>query len=164
MRRKLMLNAGLALTLVCASATTVLAKTDKEFLTDALKGDNSEVSLGQLAAQKAKAEPVRSFGQTLVTDHSAAKEKALPLAKSMGVPATTEMMDEAVKESQKLNTLSGEAFDKEFVRYMVKDHKMDIKEFGEQAAKGGETGAFAKAGLPMLRKHLKIAQSLRKSA
>jgi putative membrane protein len=65
--------------------------------------------------------------------------------------------------------MSGAAFDKEFVRHMVSDHKKDIKEFEDMAKKGSAKGAsgdtqkvadLAQKTLPDLRKHLKMAQSL----
>ncbi len=62
----------LAPTLVGAA----LVMTEANFVSDSIKGDNSEVALGQLAVSKATGEPVRSFGHTLESDHSNAKTQA----------------------------------------------------------------------------------------
>ncbi|HVX82799.1 MAG TPA: DUF4142 domain-containing protein, partial [Devosiaceae bacterium] len=69
--------------------------------------------------------------------------------------------DEAQAEMSKLSAMTGASFDDEFVNYMVQDHQKDISEFEDQAKTGSKgTAALAKATLPTLEKHLKIAQSL----
>ena len=140
-----------------------LAKTDKMFISDAIKGDNSEVILGQIAAEKGANEGIRSFGNTLETEDAKAKKQALAVAKKLGVTPPTGMTDEAKAEREKLRDLSGEAFDREFASYMVKDHEKDIAEFKEKAASGdSRVSRMAKMQIPALEKHLKIAQGLSK--
>jgi putative membrane protein len=142
-------------------AGAALAGADQIFLKKALEGDNSEVALGQLAEQHASSPAVRDYGRMLHEDHAAAKAKALPIAQAHGVPDTAEMAPEAKTEAKKLEALSGAAFDREFARYMVSDHKKDIADF-EKQARGGDapTAALARDTLPDLRKHLKAAQQL----
>jgi putative membrane protein len=152
---------SLSLILAAAVVTPSLAATDKQFITDAIKGDNSEMMLGQLAMQKAASPGVKSFGQTLVTDHGQAKTDAAAVAKTIGVTPPTTIMPEADAELAKLKRMSGAKFDAEFVSYMVKDHKKDISDFKEEAAKGsGAVASLASKTLPTLEKHLQIAQSL----
>ena len=50
-----------------------------------------------------------------------------------------------MKERQKLAGLSGPAFDREFARYMVKDHKDDISDFSKAAASGDAATAASPA-------------------
>ncbi|MGN6102279.1 MAG: DUF4142 domain-containing protein [Devosia sp.] len=151
--------AGLALSTLLASPG--FAKSDKDFLTDALKGDNSEVALGKLAVSKGATEQVRAFGKTLMTDHAKARQEAAALAKRLGVTPPSGPTDEAQAEMSKLSAMTGASFDDEFVNYMVQDHQKDISEFEDQAKTGSKgTAALAKATLPTLEKHLKIAQSL----
>ena len=134
---------------------------DQAFLKKALEGDNSEVALGQMAEQHGSSSPVRDFGRMLHEDHAAAKVKALPVAQGHGVADTAEMAPEAKAEARKLERLSGPAFDREFARYMVSDHRKDIADF-EKAARSRDrsTAALARETLPDLRKHLKTAQQL----
>lgn len=145
------------------SAAPAFAKSDKDFLSDAIKGDNSEITLGQLAIDHGDSTGVKEFGQMLVTDHRKAKDEAAPLAKTLGMTMPTEMTDEASKEMKKLQGLSGPAFDREFVSYMVDDHKKDVAEFQEQAMAGsGALNTYAEKTVPVLEKHLKTAQALAK--
>ena len=70
-------------------------------------------------------------------------------------------MPEARAEYAKLQHLSGRAFDREVRRYMIDDHRKDISEFKEQAQSGDRrTAELARMQLPVLRKHLRIAESL----
>ena len=85
---------GAALVLL-SSVSIAVAKTDKDFLSDAIQGNLGEISVGQLAQQNGNSDGVRSFGQMLVQDHSAANEKALQLAKSHDLTPPSEPKGEA---------------------------------------------------------------------
>jgi putative membrane protein len=153
--------AAAALFAGCVSAASAQAKSDSEFITDAIKGDNSEVMLGKIAEQRGTSKAVKSFGRTLVKDHGKAKREASVVARKLGVDVPNEVSDEAAQEQKKLEGLSGSAFDKEFANYMVSDHQKDVSEFEEQAKAGpGDVSKLAKKTLPTLRKHLKAARSL----
>jgi putative membrane protein len=113
--------------------------------------------MGRLAQKNGGSDGVRSFGQMLVQDHSAANEKATSLAQTQGVTPPTAPKPEA----SRLSKLNGEAFDMKFAKHMVADHKKDIKEFEEQAKESDDVASFAKDTLPTLKKHLQTAQSWR---
>jgi putative membrane protein len=133
----------------------------QQFITKAIQGNLAEVSLGKLAQDKGNGDGVRSFGQMLVTDHSSANEKAIGVAKDIGVQPPTEPSKAQKATYDKLSKLSGAAFDREFIKHMVDDHKKDIREF--QAAsklKDERVRSFAQETLPTLQKHLDRAQSL----
>ena len=149
-----------AAALLCAVAAPAFAKPDRAFLKDALQGDNSEMTLGRLAARRGVSPGVREFGRMLAMDHAKARAEAAAVARRAGAPVTSAMAPEAIAERRKLQRLSGRAFDREFARYMVDDHRKDIREFEEQAAGHGPTARLAEATLPALRKHLETAQSL----
>ncbi len=151
---------AIAALLLAGSATAALAKSDTAFMKDAIQGDLSEMMLGTLAAKKGASEDVRNYGKTLNADHSAAHQQAAALARKMGIVPPSKPMPVATKEYKKLSGMSGRAFDKEFVSYMIKDHKEDIAEFQEQAKGSDKVAALAKQTLPTLEKHLHIAEHL----
>jgi putative membrane protein len=158
MKRKILSIAGaLAPTLIALAATA----SPNDFLATAIKGDNSEIRLGQLAEKQGASAQARAFGKALVTDHTKAKAEAAKTAKSKGVNPPEDMMPEAQQEYDKLAALSGSAFDAEFARYMNEDHQKDIKDFEEEAGAGDpQVSPLAKRQLRTLRKHLKAAQKL----
>ena len=161
MTAKLMSSAALAAVLTITASAAFAAKSPQDFITDAIQGDNSEIALGQVAQQNAADPQVKQFGQTLVADHTQAKEQATAVAKSLNVTPPDGPAKEAVDEKTKLSKLSGAAFDKEFASYMVTDHQKDISEFQDEAnAKNGPASDLATKQLPVLKKHLEMAQAI----
>ena len=147
--------------LAAAVSSIALAKTEKEFVNDAIMGDNSEVALGQLAAANAVSDSAKAFGQTLVTDHSQHRAQAAAVAQKLGLTPPSDTSAEAQEEMAKLKTLSGKAFDQEFAAFMVRDHEKDISEFKTEASSGrGPAQQLASQSLPTLEKHLRMAQEL----
>ena len=151
--------------LVLSATNAFAAKNPTEFITDAIQGDNSEIMLGQMAEEKGGSQQVKDFGKTLVADHSTAKAEASTVAKALGVTPPDTPTAEAKDEQKKLSTMSGDGFDQEFASYMVTDHKKDIQEFQDQVkGNDGQTSALASKQLPVLQKHLKMAQAITEGA
>jgi putative membrane protein len=144
------------------NASPTLSKADREFMEKAASGGLSEVQGGRLAAQQGENAQIKSFGEHMVKDHSAANDKLMALAQSKQIelPSTPDQSDTA--KLDKLKGLSGAAFDKKYAEMMVKDHKHDVAEFEKAAksAKDPNLKAFAQATLPTLRTHLTMAESL----
>ena len=151
----------LALSLGFAGVSPALAAPDA-FLTKAIQGDNSEMRLGKLAQTRGQSAAVRRFGATLARDHAAARRAALPVARRHNVAVSDDMAEEARAEYDKLDQLRGRAFDREFARYMVEDHREDIAEFSREAASRdpADVRALARQTLPALRRHLRTARAL----
>lgn len=145
-----------------SAAPLLAASHEASFLKAAMRGDNSEMKLGAIAARRGASSDVRQFGQMLSSDHRKGKAEAAALARRLHVPVTSAMAPEAVAEQSKLAGLKGRAFDREFARYMVEDHRKDIAKFKSEAASGDRAAvtALARKTLPVLRKHLATAQSL----
>lgn len=116
------------------SSDPIDAIKDKMFLRRAAAGGLAEVQLGQLATQKAGAQEVKDFGQMMVTDHTELNSEMAPIADSLGVMLPKKLSKEDQAEYEKLNGMSGEDFDKEYVICMVKDHHQDLREFRTEAA------------------------------
>ena len=135
---------------------------DSKFYTTAAQGGMAEVELGNLAQQKSSNASVKEFGAMMASDHGMANEKLKSMAdsKSVSLPSTIGVKQMAVKA--KLQMLSGDAFDKAYVKDMIKDHQEDIAMFEKEASQGldADAKAFASATLPTLRTHLKKIQAI----
>ena len=107
---------------------------DKMFLRKAAEGGIAEVKLGQLAAQKSSSDEVKAFGQKMVEDHTKLNNQMAQVADSLGVMLPKSMNKEDQAEYDKLNGLSGNDFDTEYLSLMVKDHHKDLHEFRIEAA------------------------------
>ena len=126
----------------------------------------AEVALGKLAVEKASNSEVKKFGQRMVDDHSKANDELKQLAsqKNVTLPQDLSAKDKATKA--KLESLSGEQFDRSYVKDMVKDHKKDVSDFRREStsAKDPDVKKFATQTLPTLEEHLKQAESIARPA
>lgn len=142
--------------------TTSASSSDKKFVHSALEGGNAEVKLGQLAAQKGNSEDVKQFGQKMVDDHTKLGEQMKQIAQQQGieVPDGVPAKDKALET--KLNSLSGEEFDKAYIKAMVKDHQKDLSEFKKEANSGNDTSIkdAASQGAQVISEHLQMAQQM----
>ena len=146
------------------SAFAEVSKKDQDFLTKAAAGGMYEVEAGKLAQQKGMAPEVKSYGEMLVKDHSAANEELKGLAGTKGVALPAALLTDKQARLDKIGR--AKAFDKEFLKEVgLDDHKKDIALF-EKASKGADDAdvkAFATKTLPVLKAHREHADGLRKS-
>jgi putative membrane protein len=105
-----------------------LAK-DKMFVRHAEEGGLAMVQMGQMATLKASNDDVKKFGQTMIDDHTKLNSDLAPIADSLGVEPPTKLNKADQDEYNKLNGLSGSDFDKEYLSFMLKDHRKDLHDF-----------------------------------
>jgi putative membrane protein len=129
---------------------------DKTFMTTAAADGMAEVELGRLASDKATRQEVKDFGKMMVDDHSKANDelKALAAQKNVTLPAEPKPQHKAEKD--RLEKMSGAAFDDAYLKAMVKDHQKAVDLFKKEASSGRdpETKAWAAKTLPKLEEHL----------
>jgi len=130
---------------------------DAAFYKKAAEAGIAEVDAGNLAQQKGNSQAVKEFGAMMVKDHTAAAEKLKSLAatKNISLPTSASVGDMANKA--KLEILSGDTFDKSYIKSQVKAHREAVGLFKKESTSGedAEAKAFATATLPRLRSHLK---------
>ncbi len=162
MKVPVLCSALLAATMLIPAAAK--ADTAQHFLRQAIEGDNSEMALGRIAQRQAENPSVRQYGRTLANDHWTARIQAVNAARRMGVRAADTDRDiapEARDEQRRLSDMRGGEFDREFIRYMIDDHRKDIRDFENEAREDhGFVSRLAAQQLPTLRKHLDLAMSL----
>jgi putative membrane protein len=123
---------GLAATLIPAKAKAV-TDDDKKFLATAAQSDQNEIALSQLADQKATNPAVKAFAGKMVKEHTHMTESMKPFADSWGLTPPTGPDADHQKELDKLNGLSGNDFDKEYMSQMVTDHSKALSAFTSEA-------------------------------
>lgn len=138
------------------------ANHDASFYKHAAEGGIAEVEAGQLAQNKGNSQQVKDFGAMMVKDHTAANEKlqALASSKNVTLPTTSSVMQMASKA--KLDVLSGDTFDKSYVKGQIGAHRQTIALFRKEISSGqdADAKAFATATLPTLRSHLKAITTI----
>ena len=133
------------------------------FLKKAIQGNFAEVEMGKLAQRNGQDDSLKKFGQTLIEDHSAANQKAIDAAKSMGINAPDGPSAKQKADYNKMSKMSGAQFDRGFATHMVADHEKDIAEYKKESKQADAAGEYAKGQIDVLQKHLQTAKSLKSS-
>ena len=148
---------GLLIAVPRANAATTVSTADKDFILAAAQGGMTEVKLGEMAAQKGMRDDVKAFGQMMVKDHTAINGdlKALAAQKDVTLPDSLDAKHQRMVD--KMAALTGSEFDDAYIGGMIKDHKMDAKEFKAESAetKDADIKRFVDKSIPVVDGHFK---------
>lgn len=136
---------------------------DQAFVAKAMEGNAAEVQLGQLAQEKSQSNDVKQFAQKMVSEHQQMTDKWFkPVAKQIGASEPKGPSKKDKKLAEKLQGLSGQQFDTEYIQAMVKDHKQDLKDFQSEAqsAQDPNVKQIAQQGADVISKHLQMIEQI----
>jgi putative membrane protein len=133
---------------------------EQSFLQQAAEGQQAEIALGKLAKQKASSEQVREFGERMIQDHQKASNEVQQLASKEGIQVSPKLNEKHKHKQQDFARLSGKAFDRAYMEYMLRDHAKEVNEFEQNAKllKDPQVKTWASATLPILKEHLQKAE------
>jgi putative membrane protein len=148
-----------------AAGDSTLKEADRKFLQRAAADNQMEIEISRMAAQKATHPDVKAYAQRMVDDHTATLQQIQDLAQNKNV----QMQDHDPSKNRntsRLNSLSGQEFDRAYMTQQVRHHQKDVAEFERQAKSNGdpEVRAFAEKTLPTLRDHLERARTVASAA
>jgi putative membrane protein len=139
---------------------------DKAFARDALLSGLAEVELAKLAAQKGASEAVKRFAKQLADDFGRNDDELRRIAdeNEFSLPEVLDAKHKA--ELARLGKLSGPDFDRAFIRTVLKENKQEFPSFQNEGWNGMYRNArnFAWRSLPAMKKDIKAAKALRRSA
>jgi predicted outer membrane protein len=120
-----------------------------QFLSKAMESNMAEVRLAEMAASKTQNEQVKDFAQLIIRDHTQAIDQMKKLrdarmadsvsskgqadSKPMKNMPDVQLTPEHQRAADRLASLSGMDFDREFMDMMVRDHRQAIRDFEEQS-------------------------------
>ena len=158
---------GMSLLMVCSADAQrgrggAVRGMDRQFMMKAAQSDIAEIRLGRLALERAVNGEVRDFAQRMVTDHTRTSRELRALASGAGVPLPQDTDAQHKAVMARLANLTGEAFDRAYMRQMVRDHEVAVALFFRESSRGRQRGVRAFAGkfLPSLRTHLAMARDI----
>jgi putative membrane protein len=133
---------------------------DAAFIPKAANGGMTEVELGKLAAEKGASQEVKDFGNQMVKDHSKANDELKEVAGKMNVTVPEKVDAKHQAMIAKMSALSGAAFDKAYVKGMVKAHKEDIALFesADKEVKNEDLKKFIENTIPVMKEHLAMIE------
>jgi putative membrane protein len=166
MDRNIFIALSVAVLIVIGSiptdATQKIEPEEIAFLRKAAQEQLAEIGLGKLAMKKASHKKVKEFGAEIVEDHQYTSQEIKELSAKEGIYLPVEMHDKQKKAQQRLSHLSGNAFDKAFITYLLKKHRNQVEELQKNAAKLHNEGVkhWAETTEPILAVHLKKAENV----
>lgn len=152
---------------VGTSGTGTLAG-DREFIEEHVAMGESEVALGQLAAQKGTHAEVKRFGELMVREHRAAGQELKQIHARLPVDdrraAGTDARDEHKDALDELQGLSGREFDRKYMDLMVEHHEEAVNDLERKAENGSaEVRQWASSTLPKVQQHLVQAKTIKET-
>jgi putative membrane protein len=143
-----------------------ISPSTEDFVKEAATSDMFEVQSSELAAQKSNDGPTKAFAQHMIEDHSKTTSDLKSLVSSGKVKASipSEMDSAHQSKLDKLKTLDGADFDKQYHSYQDAGHKDAVSLF-KRYANGGDNADlkdWASKTVPTLEGHLKQAENLDK--
>jgi len=140
-----------------------LGKADRRALADMAMANMAEIEVGKLAQSKSQNPEVKTFAQQMIDDHGKALSEVRALAQSKDVILPTELDAMHKKTIDKLEKLSGDAFDPAYLKQAgVSEHKKTLAMLKkhQKSAKDPEVKALAGKMLPTVEQHLKAVQQI----
>jgi putative membrane protein len=150
--------------------------TDKSKLSDAeqqelmhLHGVNQfEIDMAKMALTNGTP-AIKSYANTLVSDHQKSDREITALAKKKGVSLTSsdadaQEMKDMMADKDRMKTMKGKDFDKEFISMMEAGHTKELARLETviAAAKDPDVLTLFKNTKPVLQKHIDMARDLEK--
>jgi putative membrane protein len=145
-------------------ASAALSSADRDFAMKAASGGMGEVQTAQLAQDRSASPQVKQFAQRMITDHTAANNELMQIAKQANIDLPSQPTGKDASEAQRLRGLQGAQFDQAYSQAELRDHQADVQLFQKEADSGQDAAlkSFAQKTLPVLQQHLQLAEALNK--
>lgn len=145
--------------------------TDAEIAAIVLTANSADSTAGVLAMSKGTDPRVREFGERMATDHGAVNQQAVALATRIGLtpqenPTSQALRQDGEQNMQKLQGLSGAAFDRAYIDHEVALHQQVIDALDETllpSTQNAELKALLEQGRPIFVGHLQMARQIQAS-
>jgi putative membrane protein len=148
------------------TAPTAETYGEQAFIAKAMERNEAQVQFGQLAEQKSQSNDIKKFAQSMVSQHQQMTDKWLkPVANKLGASEPKGPSKKAKKEMKKLQGLSGQQFDSEYLQAAITNTKEDLKDFKSEATSAQDPNVkqIAQQGSGIMSKDLQLAKQIAQS-
>jgi putative membrane protein len=135
---------------------------DQDFLVNAQKAEIRQGSLSRVALDRAYGADVQSFARMVVDDHTKTLQQLTSLMNRKGVSEPGTATEASAEGKYRLDSLSGSAFDDEYISLMAAETQQNVQRFSQAAetADDREVRAYASSVLPLLEREQRKAADL----
>jgi putative membrane protein len=148
-----------------AAPKNSISSSDVKWVEKAARAGIAEVEAGKLAAAQGKRDDIRAFGKQMIADHGKANDELKGIATQKGVTVPDKTDSKHVKALTKLSGLSGDKFDKQYLKTAGVDDHTDAQKLFKDGAndlKDPDLKAFAQKTLPTVEHHLQMVKDMKK--
>jgi putative membrane protein len=163
---------SVALSVIALSlAAAAQAPSDPQIVGIVQTANQIDLDQAKLALQKSKNPQVKDFANQMISDHTSLQKSVADLGKKLNVTpqqsdTSKQLKQQASDETKKLKSLSGSAFDQEYVSHEVAFHEAVIDAATKTlipSAQNAELKSALECAAPLLQGHLQHAQQLQQS-
>ena len=135
---------------------------DSSFIRQTIRGNYTEVALARLAGSRATNAGVKDFAERMVSDHNDMNKEWVDLAQDNDMKVTVEFGPAGQQAMDRLEGLSGAAFDQAYMSEMIREHEQDLAAFQRMtnSARSSEVRQLSSTGASTVREHLTSAQQV----
>ena len=118
-----------------ALAQIQASESDKSFVASTLALSQAGIQSANLAQQKSTSADVRQFAQKIAGDHAALNRQAQALAQQMSLTVdATSLSNRYLASASRMQTLSGPAFDQEFIHGQMANLSLALRKLDSEIA------------------------------
>lgn len=141
---------------------SAVSPAEQDFMMKAGNANLAEIEMSRMAVQKSQNDDVKDYAHMIEMDHSEALDSLRDLMKSKQLSPPGSLLPDVKQDIDRLNTLAGAEFDREFINMMVSDHQKTVEVFRDisNIAQTEDVKEYASKMLPKLEMHLEKAQRL----
>ncbi len=140
------------------------AHQDTKFVEAANQGSFDEIDLAKLALEKSTNQDIKDFAQRMIHDHQMLIDDMKPFSNEAGIQVPSTPSIATAAEKAKLELLSGEHFDKAYIKAMVEDHHKDLEAFRQEVRLTGYPAlkTAVEKGEQVVKEHLELIDQIAK--
>jgi putative membrane protein len=139
---------------------------DQKFAMMAAQTDIAELQVSNMALQKSNSDEVKKLAQKLIDDHTKTTDAMKQIASTKGMTLPTETDPKHKVLAKKLESESGDQFDKDYLAANVSDHHKVVAAFQKESQDGKDPDikGFATQYLPAIQEHTQMLEQAQSSA
>jgi putative membrane protein len=144
---------------VSSDADTV---SEPEFMIQAAEDHLAHLEMARVAKMHSKNGPVKSYAEMILKDHQQGLQDLTRLMAEKDIQPPNTFSGETKQDIDRMASLSGADFDREFINMMVSTHEKTLELFRSVSLTAHDTDVqdYVDAMIPKLDKHLKEAHEL----
>ncbi len=140
----------------------------QQYLAAAAQSDSFEITEGNLARNRAKNPKLTQFGARMVIDHkkTTGDTKAAAGMAGITIGAAPQLRPDQLQMVTALSSLSGAAFDQEYIRQQIASHQEALAVQSNYAQNGDvpQLRTSAMKTVPIVQSHLQMLQNMQTSS